>query len=172
MGRQPCCEKVGLKRGPWTVDEDNRLMNFILHNGIHCWRRVPKLAGDDSVRVHICPHMYISSSYTIIGNLLIYVHLNDRNITDLYCNFWELVMEGLLRCGKSCRLRWINYLRPDLKRGDFTVMEEDQIIQLHSQLGNRYAPMRIRRSFFCLIGSVRKKRTMTNLSPSYAGGPR
>lgn len=45
MGRQPCCEKVGLKRGPWTVDEDQKLMNFILNNGIHCWRLVPKLAG-------------------------------------------------------------------------------------------------------------------------------
>lgn len=48
------------------------------------------------------------------------------------------VGEGLLRCGKSCRLRWINYLRPDLKRGGFTEMEEDQIIELHSGLGNRY----------------------------------
>jgi len=46
--------------------------------------------------------------------------------------------EGLLRCGKSCRLRWINYLRPDLKRGGFTETEENQIIQLHSRLGNRY----------------------------------
>lgn len=44
---------------------------------------------------------------------------------------------GLMRCGKSCRLRWINYLRPDLKRGAFTEDEEDQIIQLHSLLGNR-----------------------------------
>ncbi|KAL5793320.1 hypothetical protein ACOSP7_001914 [Xanthoceras sorbifolium] len=90
MGRQPCCDKVGLKRGPWTIEEDHKLMNFILNNGIHCWRMVPKLAG-------------------------------------------------LLRCGKSCRLRWINYLRPDLKRGAFTEMEEDQIIQLHSRLGNRWS---------------------------------
>ncbi|KAJ9135424.1 hypothetical protein P3X46_032610 [Hevea brasiliensis] len=90
MGRQPCCDKIGLKRGPWTIEEDQKLMNFILHNGIHCWRMVPKLAG-------------------------------------------------LLRCGKSCRLRWINYLRPDLKRGGFTEMEENQIIQLHSRLGNRWS---------------------------------
>jgi hypothetical protein len=48
------------------------------------------------------------------------------------------VHEGLLRCGKSCRLRWINYLRPDLKRGGFTDAEEDRIMELHSQLGNRY----------------------------------
>jgi len=48
------------------------------------------------------------------------------------------IFEGLLRCGKSCRLRWINYLRPDLKRGGFTEIEEDQIIQLHARLGNRY----------------------------------
>ncbi|RWR72090.1 protein ODORANT1 [Cinnamomum micranthum f. kanehirae] len=90
MGRQPCCEKIGLKRGPWTVDEDQKLMNFILNNGIHCWRLVPKMAG-------------------------------------------------LLRCGKSCRLRWTNYLRPDLKRGPFSEMEENQIIQLHSRLGNRWS---------------------------------
>lgn len=45
---------------------------------------------------------------------------------------------GLQRCGKSCRLRWINYLRPDLKRGAFSPQEEDLIIHLHSLLGNRY----------------------------------
>ncbi|KAM1357683.1 hypothetical protein ACFX1Q_044744 [Malus domestica] len=90
MGRLPCCDKVGLKRGPWTIEEDHKLMNFILNNGIHCWRMVPKLAG-------------------------------------------------LLRCGKSCRLRWINYLRPDLKRGGFTEAEENQMIQLHSCLGNRWS---------------------------------
>ncbi|KAL8132492.1 myb-related protein 315-like [Apium graveolens] len=90
MGRQPCCDKVGLKRGPWTTDEDCRLMNFILENGIQCWRTIPKLAG-------------------------------------------------LLRCGKSCRLRWINYLRPDLKRGMLSETEENQIIQLHACLGNRWS---------------------------------
>jgi hypothetical protein len=44
---------------------------------------------------------------------------------------------GLERCGKSCRLRWINYLRPDLKRGTFSQEEEDLIIHLHSMLGNK-----------------------------------
>ncbi|KAL4369721.1 hypothetical protein GQ457_05G011000 [Hibiscus cannabinus] len=91
MGRKPCCDKVGLKRGPWSIEEDHKLMIFIFNNGtIPCWRNVPKLAG-------------------------------------------------LLRCGKSCRLRWINYLRPDLKRGSFTESEEDQIIRLHSHLGNRWS---------------------------------
>ena len=47
------------------------------------------------------------------------------------------VNAGLMRCGKSCRLRWINYLRPDLKRGALTDAEEDMIIELHSRLGNR-----------------------------------
>ncbi|XP_047943625.1 MYB-like transcription factor 4 [Salvia hispanica] len=46
---------------------------------------------------------------------------------------------GLLRCGKSCRLRWINYLRPDLKRGNFTEDEDDLIIKLHSLLGNKWS---------------------------------
>nr|AMN15101.1 R2R3 MYB transcription factor [Elaeis guineensis] len=46
---------------------------------------------------------------------------------------------GLLRCGKSCRLRWINYLRPDLKRGNFTDEEDELIIKLHSLLGNKWS---------------------------------
>ncbi|KAL6517423.1 hypothetical protein OROMI_033124 [Orobanche minor] len=46
---------------------------------------------------------------------------------------------GLLRCGKSCRLRWINYLRPDLKRGNFTEDEDEIIIKLHSLLGNKWS---------------------------------
>ncbi|XP_042515103.1 myb-related protein 308-like [Macadamia integrifolia] len=46
---------------------------------------------------------------------------------------------GLLRCGKSCRLRWMNYLRPDIKRGNISPDEEDLIIRLHSLLGNRWS---------------------------------
>lgn len=49
MGRQPCCDKVGLKKGPWTSDEDKKLINFILTNGQCCWRAVPKLAGLSSI---------------------------------------------------------------------------------------------------------------------------
>ncbi|KAG6471001.1 hypothetical protein ZIOFF_072092 [Zingiber officinale] len=45
---------------------------------------------------------------------------------------------GLKRSGKSCRLRWLNYLRPDIKRGNITEEEEDLIIRLHKLLGNRY----------------------------------
>lgn len=46
---------------------------------------------------------------------------------------------GIQRCGKSCRLRWINYLRPDLKRGNFSQEEDEIIIKLHSMLGNKWA---------------------------------
>ncbi|MQM19036.1 hypothetical protein Taro_052033 [Colocasia esculenta] len=44
---------------------------------------------------------------------------------------------GLKRCGKSCRLRWLNYLRPDIKRGNISEQEEDLIIRLHWLLGNK-----------------------------------
>ncbi|KAL9320496.1 hypothetical protein ACSQ67_012335 [Phaseolus vulgaris] len=46
---------------------------------------------------------------------------------------------GLLRCGKSCRLRWMNYLRPDIKRGNISPEEDDLIIRMHSLLGNRWS---------------------------------
>lgn len=90
MGRAPCCEKLGLKRGPWTPEEDQLLIAYIHKFGHGNWRALPKLAG-------------------------------------------------LLRCGKSCRLRWTNYLRPDIKRGNFTKEEEDAIFQLHQSLGNRWS---------------------------------
>ncbi|KAL3692185.1 hypothetical protein R1sor_005836 [Riccia sorocarpa] len=46
---------------------------------------------------------------------------------------------GLKRCGKSCRLRWINYLRPDIKHGSFTEEEEKTIYRLHAQIGSRWS---------------------------------
>uniref|UniRef100_A0A0E0LNS6 Uncharacterized protein n=1 Tax=Oryza punctata TaxID=4537 RepID=A0A0E0LNS6_ORYPU len=79
-----------LRRGLWSPEEDEKLMNHIAKYGHGCWSSVPKLAG-------------------------------------------------LERCGKSCRLRWINYLRPDLKRGAFSQEEEDLIIHLHSMLGNKWS---------------------------------
>ncbi|XP_057825168.1 transcription factor MYB14-like [Cryptomeria japonica] len=90
MGRAPCCDKIGVKKGPWNPQEDRILIDFICRNGHRNWRALPKQAG-------------------------------------------------LLRCGKSCRLRWTNYLRPDIKRGNFSPEEEETIIELHQRLGNRWS---------------------------------
>ncbi|PIN02400.1 Transcription factor, Myb superfamily [Handroanthus impetiginosus] len=95
MGRSPCCDKNGLKKGPWTPEEDNKLVQYIQIHGPGNWRTLPKNAG-------------------------------------------------LQRCGKSCRLRWTNYLRPDIKRGRFSFEEEETIIQLHSVLGNKWSAIAAR----------------------------
>nr|CAB3490332.1 unnamed protein product [Digitaria exilis] len=47
------------------------------------------------------------------------------------------VMAGLQRTGKSCRLRWINHLRPGLKHGTFSLEEEETVMGLHAKLGNK-----------------------------------
>ncbi|XP_010553956.1 PREDICTED: myb-related protein 340 [Tarenaya hassleriana] len=54
---------------------------------------------------------------------------------------WSSVAKcaGLNRSGKSCRLRWVNYLRPGLKRGQITPLEEEIIIELHSLWGNKWS---------------------------------
>ncbi|GKV08883.1 hypothetical protein SLEP1_g20454 [Rubroshorea leprosula] len=90
MGRSPCCDENGLKKGPWTPEEDRKLVDYIQKHGHGSWRALPKLAG-------------------------------------------------LNRCGKSCRLRWTNYLRPDIKRGKFSEEEEQTIINLHAVLGNKWS---------------------------------
>ncbi|KAB8114061.1 hypothetical protein EE612_053284 [Oryza sativa] len=75
MGRPPCCDKEGIKKGPWTPEEDIILVSYIQEHGPGNWRSVP-------------------------------------------------INTGLMRCSKSCRLRWTNYLRPGIKRGNFTAHEE------------------------------------------------
>ncbi|KAH9623521.1 hypothetical protein KSS87_011476 [Heliosperma pusillum] len=95
MGRAPCCDKNGLKKGPWTPEEDQKLVDYIQKHGYGNWRTLPKNAG-------------------------------------------------LQRCGKSCRLRWTNYLRPDIKRGRFSFEEEESIIQLHCILGNKWSAIAAR----------------------------
>ncbi|CAI9109696.1 OLC1v1009566C1 [Oldenlandia corymbosa var. corymbosa] len=90
MGRPPCCDKVGVKKGPWTPEEDIMLVTYVQEHGPGNWRSVP-------------------------------------------------TNTGLRRCSKSCRLRWTNYLRPGIKRGNFTDQEEKMIIQLQALLGNKWA---------------------------------
>lgn len=92
MGRSPCCssDDANLKKGPWTPEEDEKLLDYINTHGHGNWKTLPKHA--------------------------------DLN-----------------RCGKSCRLRWANYLRPDIKRGRFSEEEERLIINLHSTLGNKWS---------------------------------
>ncbi|RWW74375.1 hypothetical protein BHE74_00017681 [Ensete ventricosum] len=90
MGRPPCCDRVGIKKGPWTPEEDIILVSYIQEHGPGNWRSVP-------------------------------------------------TNTGLMRCSKSCRLRWINYLRPGIKHGNFTPHEEGIILHLQALLGNRWA---------------------------------
>ncbi|KNA08480.1 hypothetical protein SOVF_162020 [Spinacia oleracea] len=46
---------------------------------------------------------------------------------------------GLKRCGKSCRLRWLNYLRPNIKHGGFTEEEDNIILSLYISIGSRWS---------------------------------
>ncbi|KAK7263592.1 hypothetical protein RJT34_31184 [Clitoria ternatea] len=62
-------------------------------------------------------------------------------VTRYGCWNWRQLprFAGLARCGKSCRLRWMNYLRPNIKRGNFTQEEEECIIRMHKVLGNKWS---------------------------------
>uniref|UniRef100_A0ACD5YBW3 Uncharacterized protein n=1 Tax=Avena sativa TaxID=4498 RepID=A0ACD5YBW3_AVESA len=79
-----------LRRGPWTVDEDVLLANYIAAHGEGRWNALARRAG-------------------------------------------------LRRTGKSCRLRWLNYLRPDLRRGGMTAEEQLLVLELHARWGNRWS---------------------------------
>ncbi|VVA92470.1 unnamed protein product [Arabis nemorensis] len=78
------------RKGPWTLEEDTLLTNYISHNGEGRWNLLAKSSG-------------------------------------------------LKRTGKSCRLRWLNYLKPDIKRGNLTPQEQLLILELHTKWGNRWS---------------------------------
>ena len=133
MGRHSCCYKQKLRKGLWSPEEDEKLLNYITKHGHGCWSSVPKLAGN-IISYHIVSSLnqYCSVYCTIKDKTRAIFNLPSHS---LYV--YVLCMSGLQRCGKSCRLRWINYLRPDLKRGAFSQQEENLIIELHAFLGNR-----------------------------------
>ncbi|XP_010558458.1 PREDICTED: transcription factor MYB108-like [Tarenaya hassleriana] len=83
-------DEMDLRRGPWTVEEDFKLINYIVTHGEGRWNSLARCAG-------------------------------------------------LQRTGKSCRLRWLNYLRPDVRRGNITLEEQLLILELHSRWGNRWS---------------------------------
>ncbi|QHO06579.1 Myb-related protein [Arachis hypogaea] len=83
-------DDMDLRRGPWTVDEDLTLINYIANHGEGRWNSLARSAG-------------------------------------------------LKRTGKSCRLRWLNYLRPDVRRGNITLEEQLLILELHASWGNRWS---------------------------------
>ncbi|KAL4298233.1 hypothetical protein GQ457_12G006060 [Hibiscus cannabinus] len=85
MVRPPCCDKLNVKKGLWTEEEDAKILAYVSKHGTGNWTA------------------------------------------------------GLRRCGKSCRLRWTNYLQPDLKRESFTPQEEELIIRLHAAIGSRWS---------------------------------
>lgn len=87
-----------------------------------------------------------SWSVSVISFLYILLHIKYLPVSlSLFSVFPHFLLSttfaGLNRCGKSCRLRWTNYLRPDIKRGKFSEEEEQTILHLHSILGNKYFPL-------------------------------
>ncbi|KAH7662049.1 Transcription factor Myb domain-containing protein [Dioscorea alata] len=92
MKERPRERDQGLRKGPWTREEDVVLAEYVKKHGQGNW---------NAVQHHT----------------------------------------KLPRCGKSCRLRWSNHLRPNLKKCPFTLDEENLIILLHARLGNKWARM-------------------------------
>ncbi|KAL3378865.1 hypothetical protein AABB24_004675 [Solanum stoloniferum] len=91
MDKRTCdSQDVEVRKGPWTMEEDLILINYIANHGEGVWNSLARSAG-------------------------------------------------LKRTGKSCRLRWLNYLRPNVRRGNITPEEQLLIMELHAKWGNRWS---------------------------------
>ncbi|KZV32943.1 myb-related protein 305-like [Dorcoceras hygrometricum] len=74
--------------------------------------------------------------WTIEEDLILFNHIANNGE-----GVWNSLARsaGLKRTGKSCRLRWLNYLRPDVRRGNITAEEQLLIMDLHAKWGNRWS---------------------------------
>mmetsp|Transcript_11844 Transcript_11844/g.33427 ORF Transcript_11844/g.33427 Transcript_11844/m.33427 type:complete len:513 (-) Transcript_11844:34-1572(-) len=53
---------------------------------------------------------------------------------------WSLMARGIPgRTGKSCRLRWLNQLNPNVRKGMFSPEEDAAILAAHAVYGNKWA---------------------------------
>ncbi|KAI4334346.1 hypothetical protein L6164_019048 [Bauhinia variegata] len=84
---------------------------------------------------------------------------------------------GLRRCGKSCRLRWLNYLRPNIKHGEFSDEEDRIICNLFANIGSRWSiiaaqlPGRTDNDIKNYWNTKLKKKLMGLLPPSHRKPP-
>lgn len=116
---------TALRKGTWSEEEDRLLREYVDKYGQGNWKHITSKTGMWSPSS--------SSGFSFLPFFCFYDFILPRKLRDL-----NLIMAGLRRCRKSCRLRWLNYLRPDIKRGSFGVDEDDLIIRLHRLLGNRH----------------------------------
>lgn len=111
--------KKVMNKGAWTSEEDRKLVECIAVHGAQRWKIVASKSGGCG---------------TAVGRIFLDFGCGRFMGFDGFPCF----SAGLNRCGKSCRLRWLNYLRPNIKRGNISDDEEDLILRLHKLLGNRW----------------------------------
>jgi transcription factor MYB, plant len=148
---------AAMRKGPWTDEEDEQLVRFVRLFGERRWDFLAKVSGlrgggcvDRSASMQLRMHeegrsasieqLAVFLTVCFFFFLLIFVAYLRAALVDTDGD----VRAGLRRTGKSCRLRWVNYLHPGLRRGRITADEERRIVELHAQWGSRWS--RIARS--------------------------
>ncbi|KAJ8768207.1 hypothetical protein K2173_021147 [Erythroxylum novogranatense] len=109
--------KPRIKKGLWKPEEDLILKTYVETHGEGNWATVSAKSGKYQ------SHYLQNIAYDMITSYVLPIS----------------IAFSLMRGGKSCRLRWKNYLRPNIKRGGMTEEEEDLIIRMHKLLGNRWS---------------------------------
>jgi len=134
--------KVSWVFWPWKdhqVWEKEHGVNLKMNFSKHALIFTEKENGTLFLREQVHFYIFFHCSFIACGWKW-FNHITETSIyfMILWVKCWCVWYVGLNRCRKSCRLRWLNYLKPNIKRGDFSEDEVDLIIRLHKLLGNRF----------------------------------
>jgi hypothetical protein len=100
MGRAPCCDKVGLRKGAWTPEEDQKLLAYIQSHGHGSWRALPKQAGMFLIHHVCCMCTHTQSVFSLCASYVvasIFLCLISRR-SSLQCSTFPTFQEFILFC--------------------------------------------------------------------------
>lgn len=127
--------------GKWTKEEDDLLRKAVVENNGKNWKNIAaKMTGRSDVQ---CLHRWqkVLNPELVKGP---WTEDEDNLVRELVkvhgAKSWSVIATHLKgRIGKQCRERWHNHLDPSINKGPWTNEEDERIISLHSQLGNKWA---------------------------------
>ena len=139
--RKPRRSPVG---GKWSKEEDEKLLKLVEIHGPKNWKMISQLLGNVRDKVQ-CLHRYnkvlkpglqkgpwTEEEDAILLNVVL--KYDDPNRV----KWSEIAIHLNGRIGKQCRERWNNHVNPAIRKGKWTLKEDELLFEAQTVFGNRW----------------------------------
>jgi hypothetical protein len=124
----------------WSSEEDERLRSLVSDTHPNSWSAIAKYFPTKTPSQisgrweKVVNPKLVKGSWTNDEDQVILNFVGDNGVKD-----WAKLATRLPgRTGKQCRERFKNHLDPNVMHSAWTAVEDDQLVELHSQYGNQW----------------------------------